>query len=404
MRSPWKVAGAALTIAAVTASMAGIAAADPVTGTLLDPSKTGNAEVVGFRVHLHNADNTGTKDVTPYLLRLKLSDGTELKVYCVGVNINASYDNGAMTEASWDNYPDAGSPFKANSKKINWVLHHGYPNVSLADLNNLGLATNADGIEVEEAVTATQAALWHFSDGYTIDRTDPLFRGNHDSDKDVLALYDYLTGDKNTGVDETPVGDLAINPGSKHGAAGDLIGPFTVTTNGTVDSLTTDLPNGVEVTDKDGKTLTAADIKNGTKFYVKVPAGAPAVDAKTVTLGGKSPVREIGRLFTGTDGKTAQPLIVAGSDTKPLSAQAKVDWTVKSSTTTTTPTTTTVQTSPLPTTTVAPTTTTVAPAPQPSNNLPNTGASILLPVLVGLGLLGGGAGALLYLRHRRRAA
>ncbi|GAA2988917.1 thioester domain-containing protein [Actinokineospora diospyrosa] len=399
MRSRWKVAAAAVSLAAVTGALAvSPASADKVTGTLQPTS----AEDTGFTVRLVKPGVAGHEDVTPYLFRLNLSDGAKLAVYCVGAEIAWSFEADVMSEVPWGDYPDADSPFKANSKKVNWVLHHGYPNLSLEQLNDLGLQTNPDGIELEEAISATQAALWHFSDGLDLDRDNPVQRGNHDSDKDVLALYDYLTGDANKGIDEWVIGDLKISPDTLSGEVGKLVGPFKVTTNGTVTKLEDTLPNGVEITDADGKPLAAKDIKNGTEFFVKVPQGAAAGNG-TVKISGDSPKVEVGRLFTGKTaaGVEAQPLIVAGSETKPLSAQAKVDWTTRP----TTPPSSTTATTPPSTTTVPPTTTTtVAPIPQPSPGLPDTGASILVPALVGLGLLGGGAGALLYVRHRRRAA
>ncbi|MBM7771303.1 TQXA domain-containing protein/LPXTG-motif cell wall-anchored protein [Actinokineospora baliensis] len=398
MGSRWKVAAAAVSFAAVAGALAvSPASADKVTGTLQPTT----AEDTGFVVRLVKPGVAGHEDLTPYLFRLTLSDGSKLAVYCVGADIDWSFEPDVMSEVPWGDYPDATSPFKANAKKINWVLHHGYPNLSLTQLNDLGLDTNADGIELEEAISATQAALWHFSDGVDLDRDEPVQRGNHDSDKDVLALYDYLTGTDNTGIDEWVVGDLKVSPSTLSGEVGTLIGPFKVTTNGTVTKLEDTLPDGVEVTDAQGKVLAAGDIKNGTEFYVKVPPGTAAGNGG-IKISGDSPKREVGRLFTGKTaaGEEAQPLIVAGSETKPLTAEAKADWKARP----TTPPSSTTETTP-PTTTVPPTTTTtVAPIPQPSPGLPDTGASILVPALVGLGLLGGGAGALLYARHRRRAA
>ncbi|GAA3024938.1 thioester domain-containing protein [Actinokineospora globicatena] len=402
MRSRWKVAAATLSLAAVSASFAALpaAAAEPVKGTLQPLSEA----VDGYAVNMVKGAHSQTK--TPFLLDFKLTSGEHLAVYCVGIDIGWTFDNEAMTEVPWGDYPDQSAPFKANANKVNWVLHHGYPNASLAALNGLGLDTNADGIELDEAISATQAALWHFSDGYNLNPQDPVNGGGNsgdDAEKDVLALYNYLVGPANVGIGEWTAGALKINPGSLSGTAGERVGPFKVTTNGTVTALNAQLPAGVKITDDKGKVLAAADIKNDTEFYVEIPAGAAAGNG-TVKLSGKSPVIELGRLFTGkhANGSNAQPLIVASSDTKNLDATAKVDWKVKPttppSTSTTPPTTST-------TTTVPPTTTTtVAPAPQPSPGLPDTGASILVPALAGLALLGGGAAALLYVRHRRRSA
>src|SRR6476469_2964658 len=378
-------AGAA---ALLLATAAPAAADEAVTGRV---AHDGN--VIGYQV---NVGKDWLATIPTNLLGFKLADGTELGMYCVELYTDID-DQHDMVERPWDDSPDANSPFNANRAKINWVLHHGYPGKSLANVAaQLAPAQLHDGIDVLEAVAATQAAVWHFSDGVNLDRDDPLSGDASDQDDaaDALALYDYLTGPANTGIGEAPIPALSVAPADKEGTAGTRIGPFTVDTNATVEQLTANLPAGVRVTDKDGKDVAAGAIKDGTELYLDVPAGT--VDGNGTFSLTASATLDTGRLFVGENyaKHPTQSLIVAGAVNTKLTASAGASWTTAPPTTTTTTTTTP------PTTTVPPATSTTA-APTPQGGLASTGASIFWPVLVGVVLVAGGAGALIFLRRRR---
>src|SRR3712207_2208198 len=66
------------------------------------------------------------KNIRTILSCFKLTDGTELQMYCVEINTAIDREHG-MVEQPWDKYPNESSPFNKNRDKINWVLHHGYP-------------------------------------------------------------------------------------------------------------------------------------------------------------------------------------------------------------------------------------------------------------------------------------
>lgn len=373
--------GAALSgAAAIVMTVAAPAGADPATGKV---NAAGN--VIGYQVNV-GADWLAT--IPTNLLGFTMSDGTQLGMYCVEIHtdIDAEHD---MVERPWDDYPDPDSPFNKNRAKINWVLHHGYPALSL-DAITAQLPPTHDGIDVLEAIAATQAAVWHYSDGVDLNRDDPLSGDASDDEDaaDALALYDYLTGPANTGIDEAPLPALTIDPTEHDGQAGSRIGPFTVSSNATVGQLTADLPDGVHVTDAEGKDPGA--IKDGSKLYVDVPAGTPDGDG-TFKLTASANV-DTGRLFVGENyaKNPTQSLIVAAAVKTTLTATASAKWTAAAPTTTTTP----------PSTTVPPTTTTSA-APTPQGGLAETGASVLTPIVIGLVLVGAGVGALLFLRRRR---
>jgi LPXTG-motif cell wall-anchored protein len=197
-----------------------------------------------------------------------------------------------------------------------------------------------------------------------------------------------------------------VSPSELSGEAGTRIGPFVVNTTGEVEQLTTKLPEGVKVTDKDGVELTAEQITNGAELYLDVPAGAED-GAGTFELTASASI-DTGRLFVGENyGKKhkTQSVIVATAEKSDIVASAGGKWvkatTPPSSETTVPPTSETTTT-----TTVVPTSSSAAPAPQPKNtsgDLAQTGASIFAPIVIGVVLVAAGIGALFFQRHRRRA-
>ncbi|WP_103336978.1 Cys-Gln thioester bond-forming surface protein [Amycolatopsis sp. CA-126428] len=333
--------------------------------------------------------NTDQGDPYAKLFSFKLSDGKSLKLYCVEFTTHAR-DDVDMVETPWNKYPNAGSPFRKNSDKLNWVLHHGYPALGLdaveAELAKQGVKVH-DGLTEAEAITGTQAAVWHFSDGVNLDLKKPLAEDNPaETNADVAALYSYLIGDQNTGIGAQPKPVLDIAGPKTAGTAGTKIGPFQVATNGAVTSLTTQLPDGVKVTDADGKEVKGTDVKDGSKLFVDVPAGTkPGNGSFSLKATGEV---DTGRLFVAENyaKQPAQSLIVADSEKTEVAAKAAASWTEAPATT--------------PATTVP---STPGGAPSGGGELANTGVDAAVPFGIGGLLLGGGALMLLINRRRSRA-
>jgi TQXA domain-containing protein/LPXTG-motif cell wall-anchored protein len=391
------VAGASVALMMTAAIPAG---AEPASGKVDSSGSIG-----GYNVDV----GKGHKDEITSLIGFELADGTKLQMYCVEINTRINGKHG-MNEQPWDSYPNAESPFNANRDKINWVLHHGYPVQSTDAISKVLTEQGAkltDGIDKKEAISATQAAVWHFSDNTALNEKNPFpeSKGPESSKADVVALYKYLTGAANVGIGDQPTPALAVSPTDASGTAGQKVGPFTVSTTGDIEKLTTELPEGVKLVDANGVELTADTIENGTQLFLDVPAGAAEGAGKfelTATAG-----VDTGRLFVSENyaEKPTQSLIVATSEATEIVASAGGKWAV-----TTPPTSETTTTPPATTETTAPTTETTtspaAPAPQPKNtsgDLAETGASILAPVIIGVVLVGAGVGSLLFLRRRKRA-
>ncbi len=340
-------------------------------------------------------------------------DNTDTKVqsYCVELPTPLK-DGHGLKEVAWDKHPNPKTKFKENADKISWILQHTYP---LIKAQELGKVVGKD-VSEEEAIGATQAAIWHFSDDAKLDK-------GRVGNGDVVAVYDYLTGDKNEGIKEQPTPTLTIEPAEKKGAPGDLIGPFTVTTTAGEVVLKADLPAGVTLADKDGNVL--SDPKEGTfavkdagtktkEFWVKVPAGT--ADGKASFSVEANAELTQGRLFVSSnDQLQTQSLVVAFPAKANLKAKGTAEWAATGETTTppsstsesAPPTSTTTESAPSTSETV-PTTTTTEPVPAGGSSgepdeLASTGASIFVPLVIGIVLVGGGAGALLVMRRRKAA-
>jgi TQXA domain-containing protein/LPXTG-motif cell wall-anchored protein len=335
---------------------------------------------VGYRLNLGDGG-----DYIAELFEMKLSNGSTLKLYCVQITVGLRADVD-MVERPWNKYPAKGA-FNENSAKINWVLHNGYPGTGL---DALGKALKKQGVELhggvseQEAIAATQAAVWHFSDGVKLDATKPLAEEDDAGiNADVAALYAYFTGDQNKGIGEQPKPTLNIAADKTEGAAGGKVGPYSVATSGDITSLTSQLPEGVKITDADGKELKSTDVKDGSKLYVDIPAGTkPGKGAFTLKATGEL---DTGRLFVSENyaKQPAQSLIVADSEKTEVTANAPASWTEAG----------------------APTTAPSTPAGSTGGggDLANTGVDAAVPFTVGGLLLGGGALMLLVNRRRSRA-
>lgn len=385
------VRGGAAVVSAAAALMiaAPVALADDNAPSARSGAASGTLEhggSSGFDVNI-----SGKKDaLQTTLFNLKLSDGAVSKMYCVQIEVGARFGE-TMVEHAWNDYPDAGSPFRKNNKNINWVLHHSYPSEDTASLEKTLTGkgvTLHDGLSEKEALTATQAAVWHYSDAADLDAKNPLANGSPDDAADVLALYDYLTGDANTGVEETKPA-LSITPAKATGEAGTKIGPFTIATTGSVTDFTSKLPEGVKVVGENGEEIKSSAIKNGTKLFLDVPKDAKAGTAE-LAVKATGDVNT-GRLFVAKNyaDKPAQSLIVAQSQKSSVQAAATGTWT---------------ETGPV---TTAPATT--APAAPGGNNsgqtpLANTGVNAALPIGVGAALVIAGGAMLLVVRRRRSNA
>lgn len=384
---------AALTGVATVALMASVipANADAVTGQTAGDYRGGE----GVFMTGGQGDHDPNKVIHTSVIRLKTSTGEELQTYCIDF-FTPTDDSKTYAEVPWNTYNGPYAHFDKNAPKINWVLHNSYPEI--IDTSLIQKAAEAADPKTKfdhalsdwEAIAGTQAALWTFSNDMKLDTKKPTESPEHATN--VVALYNYLTGPANKGLAEPKPG-LTLDPAKLAGKTGAVNGPITVVgTNLSDVVVSAKLPQGVELTDKDGKTLddakkdakkAAAAADSKAEFYVKVAEGTAdgKVDINVKGTASLSP----GRIFVSKDKKGndgSQILVLAASEKVKLEAKGEVSW----SKVTTPPTTETT------------------PAPQGKNTeeLANTGASIMTPVLIGVVLVAGGVGALVFQRKRRK--
>ncbi|MEU4740708.1 thioester domain-containing protein [Actinosynnema sp. NPDC023658] len=360
-----------------------------------------------------NDREDGKQAFNASLIGLRLTNGSDkqtAKAYCVELPTPLQ-DGTPLEEVPWGQHPNPDTKFKENAAKINWVLQNSYPALDAAKAyEQYGLnPKNKESI----LIAATQAAVWHFSDGVNLRKDNATTEDEdvYDGTVDDLAfkVYEYLTTKAEDLAEPKPT--LSIEPGELSGKAGEKIGPFTVATTASEAILTAELPAGVSIVDANGNPLSVVDpdalnaASEPTKVaevWVKVDSGVEPGEVE-FTVSASAKLRS-GRLFVSSDSRhKTQSLIIAQSEDFPVTATAKAKWvegtvvtTTTEATTTTAPTTTT--------TTEAPTTTTTVAAGGGNNdNLASTGASIFVPLAIGIGLLAAGAGALLFLRRKRAA-
>lgn len=347
-------------------------------------------------------------------LRIKGDDESKVLTYCVELPTDLK-DGDFLKEVEWDKHP-TGKKFTDVAGKILYVLTNSFPGIPMKGAK--------DGVDIEhkwgkdfeqdEVIAATQAAIWHFSDGVELDLSD---KRNND---DVKTLYTKLVeqAEKNP-ITNQPKPTLQIEPTSQSGKSSDKvekIGPFKVTTTASEVKLTASLPEGVTITDAQGNPLAVQkkDDKiavQGTgdkvsEFFVQVPANAP--DGKATFQLSAEASLSIGRLFVAIDKEAgsdnvAQSLVVAQPQKAKVEADAKADWKLEVKPPTST-TTTTTETTTSTTTTTATTPNNPAPGGSGDDNLASTGASILWPLLGGLALVGAGVGALFVVRRKKAGA
>jgi len=382
-------AGLAATAAAFLAlGLAAPASAEPVEtyegsvrGQYID-----NAEN-GTRV---NMDGGGARTS---LFNLRLEDGTVLTTYCIDYHTNIVRD-AWYREDKWENYPGQGD--FAEPGKVHWILQHGYPALSAAEL---GAAAEFEGLSDADALGGTQAAIWHFSNGMALE--------GENSDG-VTAVYEYLIGAADD-LPQTvePDAALSITPGTATGTAGGTVGEFTVETNAASIPVTLEAPEGVTLVDiETGESVDT--VESGDTVGFSVPAGTAPGEA-SFSLEATATVAT-GRLFKGESDEPTQTLITAQGGQTTVTASASATWEEGGETTPPTdePSEPTEEPSepesPAPSPSEEPSETPSAPADDSNEpTLPVTGGALAGLVAAGIAALGAGGGAI-YLSRKRKAA
>lgn len=302
------------------------------------------------------------------LFSITIDGEVESRAYCIDI---ATDIDGSPTydEADW------ASSGIDDLATVEAILRHYYPNGDGPDGFTL-VGSNAD------KARATQAAIWHFTDGFDLS-TD-----TSDNPANVIANYETILAAVTDGLDGfgEPTVTLAITPpDSTEGEVGEVVGPYLVET--TADSVTVTPSEGVSLVDSEGDPF-VGEIVDGTELYLTSDVeGGGSISATA------SATATAGRVFLA---QGQQSLILAAPVTVEAAADAVVSFTktpsstTSSTTTTTAPETTTTTTPTTTPTTVTPSTT--VPTTPSGGGLPVTGAQSLVLAAVALLLVGLGVG------------
>jgi len=365
IRTPLAAAAALLATAFTSAVASAPARAE-------EPESVSGGIVTAPGLELRGRFDEERYDVWANVLGLQPHGGEEtLVVYCIDIHTPLDTDS-PYTEEDWE---ESGV---ANLEEVRWVLFGGFPNVDAEDLIEVaGAEVNPDWSDEETAEVAyagTQAAVWHFTDGWDLLEDDPVKGGNDGKDDAVLAVYDHLT--EETGRVQDP-SEFALDLEGEETATFEdgRFGPYTLRSNAGPVELSAE---GGELETEDGEAVTS--LKDGEQFWIVLDEGADQV-----TVNGTAAYDlPVGRVFVATSdealsGDAVNPMTAGDSQklilAQPREGEVPAEWKFALD---------------------AP----EASAP-PKPQLPTTGSSLSIAFAAGLALLVGGMTVIVFAKRRK---
>lgn len=328
----------------------------------------------------HKIDNGGYPLLTQ-MFSIQTSDNPKdrFQAYCIEMRVGMVFEN-PLKVGDWKDFPGDNN-FKKDPKvraKVAWIVQNSYPNVKdLAKLSNdSGAAAALTGnLTEKDAITGTQAAIWYLVDGLPfkglrngdgkhLDTTSPEYAR-------VKALVDYLTGEKNVGLEPNAAPTIKINVPAGPVKAGDKVGPIRIeSSQATAQLEKTDLP----VVDASGKAVEFDKVPTGKDLFINIPKDAKAGSLKlSAKVSGNV---YVGKLLISASDKRAQTIIIGDNHKADANATAEIKWeaapvaTPSPSPSPSTPAPSTPAPSTPAPSTPAPAPSTTAPAPAPSTSAP----------------------------------
>ncbi|WP_291279802.1 VaFE repeat-containing surface-anchored protein, partial [Galactobacter sp.] len=207
--------------------------------------------------------------------------------------------------------------------KVLWVLAHSYPAVSLEDF---GAAIGTPGISANDAIEATQYAIWRYTDlGWDA-------AWNWET-ADSETAYWYLVNGANASSGMQPsdfTTTVSVTGPDTEQNPGGLVGPFVISTS--AESATVSAAPGFDFADGDGDPINPNAVVDGQSVYVKVPADTQeqAVTV-TATAKGQNGTGFVLSVPTGegqlpTKSSHGQSIILVAPSTKTVSDSARATW------------------------------------------------------------------------------
>ncbi|GAA1516571.1 hypothetical protein GCM10009788_20990 [Nocardioides humi] len=243
--------------------------------------------------------------------------------YCIEHDVTAKPNIAAGVGTASDFLGSNHFTDPAVQARVLWVLAHSYPALSLADF---ATASGVPGIALNDAIEATQYAIWRYTDvGY-----DASWAWASDDSEDA---YWYLVNGANASGGLTPA-DLSttatIGGPAAAQVADSLVGPFTVGTD--QPSVSVSVAPALTLTDAGGTPIDASTVVDGQQLYLDLRGTTAAGSATvTVTATGSNATGKIISVptqpgGTATAGDHAQSLILVAPSTATVTDQAAVAW------------------------------------------------------------------------------
>ncbi|WP_017559743.1 thioester domain-containing protein [Nocardiopsis baichengensis] len=302
VRVPARAAAALLGAAVLACAGAPPAAAAP-DGT----ARVEREQTPGAQVHLEDGG-----EVPTVLYSVRVDDSASVAAYGAALEGEADH-SAAYVETGFtalEAPADAAGP-------VAWVVANSYPARPLEELSGPG----SDGLSEEQAIAATQAAVWHFTDG--ADLAGPGASGGNDAR--VERYYRHLVTGAQSAAPAPAPPTLDLEPRRIEGAdPAAPLGPLRVSTTSTgpVRVAVNGAP-GARLADASGATV--AEVAEGDEFYLHVPQ-EPGAGVATVHARASTAALLPGRAFAGRNGVATLPVVAAEEVPTGSSAQVKADW------------------------------------------------------------------------------
>lgn len=312
-------ARAALAAAAATVVLGAVGALAGAAPANAEPQATMSRTLPEYAYFAWNEAGTGTfHDFWAYLFPFDVVDDagatTTIQVYCadrmVGVDLSGAHP---YAQSSWEDF--TGTGFGTNAAEVLWVIEHGYPTRTGAEvLSAAGVTGTTNQSSDKIALAATQIAIWNLTNpevaGTRFPSADSIaVAGNagHATLADstaILAVVRQLL-DSATGDGSQPGPALQVVPPSDGAPVSGRVGPFVVRTSASSASVSS---TAGAVVDADGAPVATAG--DGDALYVRVD-GMTVGDPVPLEATASDVHARAGTLWMPADGGRYQTLITA---------------------------------------------------------------------------------------------
>lgn len=297
------------------------------TCAVVAPAAAAAAEPVttGDTVYIGNSIGYGGTALHPVWTETPATGDPDFLAYCIEHDVPARSDaegvvgdlDGYLGENHFSDPTIQG--------KVLWVLAHSYPALSL---EAFGAAAGVPGISQNDAIEATQYAIWRYTD-LAWDADWPF------ESEDSETAYWYLVNGANASDGLTP-DDLQVTVSvtgpTAEQSAGSLVWPFLISTNQERVSVASD--PSTAITDASGSPIDASNVHDGDEVFLDLrgsdAAGSATVRASASGASGSGLVLSVpkrtGETPAAGEVNHAQSLILVAADTASTSAEAGVTW------------------------------------------------------------------------------